>query len=117
MFARHGERLIQSYLPYDTGAMVGRFIRHFTPSVCLLMETEVWPNLIAVCAKNGVPVALVNARLSERSLGKAQRFGTLMLDAARGITLVAAQTELDAARVRTLGVSNTIWAGLARSTL
>ena len=106
LFARHGERLVQSYLPYDTASMVRRFIRHFTPRICILMETEVWPNLIAVCAARGVGVALVNARLSERSLRRAGRFGDLMTDAARAISLVAAQTEADAARVRSLGVNN-----------
>ncbi|MET0266283.1 MAG: lipid IV(A) 3-deoxy-D-manno-octulosonic acid transferase [Duganella sp.] len=105
LFARHGERLVQSYLPYDTGLMVAAFIRHFRPSICILMETEVWPNLIAVCGQRGVPVVLANARLSQRSLEKARRLGKLVLDAARGITLVAAQTEADAARVRTLGVA------------
>jgi 3-deoxy-D-manno-octulosonic-acid transferase len=106
LFARHGARLVQSYLPYDTGSMVRRFLRHFSPAVCLLMETEVWPSLIAACRKQGVPVALLNARLSERSLRRAQRLGGLMRDAARGISLVAAQTEADAARVRSLGVAN-----------
>lgn len=106
LFAKHGARLAQAYLPYDTAAMVRRFIGHFSPRICLLMETEVWPNLIAQCGRSGVPVALVNARLSERSLAKARRLGRLMLDAARGITLVAAQTEADAARVRALGVAN-----------
>ncbi|MFA9217925.1 MAG: lipid IV(A) 3-deoxy-D-manno-octulosonic acid transferase [Sphingomonadaceae bacterium] len=106
LFAKHGARLQQSYLPYDTSSMVRRFIRHFEPRICILMETEVWPNLIAVCGQQGVPVVLANARLSERSLRKAQRFGQLMLDAARGIALVAAQTEADAARVRSLGVPN-----------
>jgi 3-deoxy-D-manno-octulosonic-acid transferase len=104
LFAKHGERLQQSYLPYDTGSMVSRFIRHFQPAICILMETEVWPNLIAVCGAKGVPVVLANARLSERSLRKAGRFGSLMTDAARGISLVAAQTEADAQRVRSLGV-------------
>jgi 3-deoxy-D-manno-octulosonic-acid transferase len=104
LFAKHGERLVQSYLPYDTGSMVRRFIKHFQPRICILMETEVWPNLIAVCGQQDVPVVLANARLSERSLRKAQRFGQLMLDAARGISLVAAQTEADAQRVRSLGV-------------
>jgi 3-deoxy-D-manno-octulosonic-acid transferase len=104
LFAKHGERLLQSYLPYDTGSMVSRFIRHFQPAICILMETEVWPNLIAVCGAKGVPVVLANARLSERSLRKAWRFGSLMTDAARGISLVAAQTEADAQRVRSLGV-------------
>src|SRR5665647_2271531 len=80
-------------------------MRHFTPRICILMETEVWPNLIAMCAARGVAVALVNARLSERSLRRAGRFGSLMTDAARAISLVAAQTEADAERVRSLGVT------------
>jgi 3-deoxy-D-manno-octulosonic-acid transferase len=107
LFGKHkqGEmrRVVQSYLPYDTGFMVGRFLHYFEPSICILMETEVWPNLIAGCAAHGVPVALVNARLSERSLRRGQRFGGLMMEAARGITLSAAQTELDAARIASLG--------------
>ena len=103
LFGKHGERVIQSFLPYDTGFMVGRFLRHFSPSVCILMETEVWPNLIAGCEDYGVPVALVNARLSERSLRRGQRFGGIMMEAARGITLAAAQTELDASRIASLG--------------
>jgi len=103
LFAQHGARVIQSYLPYDTGFMVRRFLRHYAPRICILMETEVWPNLIAGCAAHGVPVALVNARLSERSLRRGQRFGTLMSEAARAITTVAAQTELDASRIRSLG--------------
>ncbi|NHZ38836.1 lipid IV(A) 3-deoxy-D-manno-octulosonic acid transferase [Massilia aquatica] len=104
LFAKHGERLIQAYLPYDTVAMVNRFIRQFTPRICILMETEVWPNLIAACGER-IPVALVNARLSERSLRRGQRFGQLMTDAGRGIALVAAQTEADAARLRSFGAS------------
>lgn len=103
LFGHHGERVVQSYLPYDTGFMVGRFLRRFTPRVCILMETEVWPNLIAGCARTGVPVALVNARLSERSLRRGQKMGSLMSDAAQAITLVAAQTDADAARIRSLG--------------
>jgi 3-deoxy-D-manno-octulosonic-acid transferase len=103
LFGHHGERLVQSYLPYDIVFMLRRFRRHFTPRICILMETEVWPNLIAFCAERGIAVALVNARLSERSLRRAHRFGRLMTEAARSITLVAAQTEADAARVRSLG--------------
>ncbi|MBA5607672.1 lipid IV(A) 3-deoxy-D-manno-octulosonic acid transferase [Duganella sp. FT3S] len=106
LFAKHGARLVQSYLPYDTAGMVRRFIRHFQPRICILMETEVWPNLIGQCVRAQVPVVLANARLSERSLRKASRFGSLLVDAARGISLVAAQTGADAARVRALGVAN-----------
>lgn len=103
LFRRHGDRVVQSYLPYDTPAMVRRFLRHFAPRACILMETEVWPNLIAVCAQQGVPVALVNARLSERSLKRGRRMGQLMRDAAHAITLATAQTDADAGRIRALG--------------
>jgi 3-deoxy-D-manno-octulosonic-acid transferase len=103
LFARHGARFIQSYLPYDTGLLARRFLCHFAPRLCILMETEVWPNLIAACHARGVPVALVNARLSARSLRRGQRFGGLMTDAARAITLVAAQTPADAERITSLG--------------
>ena len=102
LFGKHGDRLVQAYLPYDTRIMVRRFLRHFDPRICILMETEVWPNLIAAC-QGRVPVALVNARLSERSLRRGRRFGRLMVDAARAIALVAAQTEADAQRIRSLG--------------
>jgi len=103
LFARHGERVLQSYSPYDTGWMVRRFLRHFRPRVCVLMETEVWPNMIAQCRRAGVPVALVNARLSARSLARAERLSGLMKDAALGLRCVAAQTEADAARLRQFG--------------
>lgn len=106
LFSKHGDRLVQCYLPYDTGFMVGRFLGHFKPRICILMETEVWPNLIAQCEKHRVPVALVNARLSERSLAKAQRLSALMSDAARGFSCVAAQTEADADRLRRFGAPN-----------
>ncbi|AVR95300.1 lipid IV(A) 3-deoxy-D-manno-octulosonic acid transferase [Pseudoduganella armeniaca] len=106
LFGKHGARVVQSYLPYDIPALVRRFIRHFEPRLCILMETEVWPNLIAECGRRKVPVVLANARLSERSLRKAQKLGGFMRDAAGGIGLVAAQTEDDAARVRQLGVAN-----------
>lgn len=100
------DRVIQSYLPYDTGWMVGRFLRHFRPQLCVLMETEVWPNVMAQCAQRGVPVALVNARLSQRSLNRALRFPALFGEAAAAMSCVAAQTENDAQRIRQLGAPN-----------
>ncbi|WP_061532353.1 lipid IV(A) 3-deoxy-D-manno-octulosonic acid transferase [Collimonas arenae] len=99
-------RVQQCFLPYDTGWMVGRFLRHFKPSLCVLMETEVWPNLIVQCGRYRVPVALVNARLSERSLRRGKRFSTLMTEAASGMSCVGAQTEADAGRLRQLGGRN-----------
>ncbi len=99
-----GERRVsQAYLPYDTLTMTTRFVRHFRPQVCLLMETEVWPALIASCTAAGVPVVLVNARLSERSLRRGQRFAGLLGTAAQQITLVAAQTDADARRLKSMG--------------
>jgi 3-deoxy-D-manno-octulosonic-acid transferase len=106
LYAKYGERLRQVYLPYDTGWMVRRFLRHFAPRLCILMETEVWPNLIAQCNLHQVPVALVNARLSERSLARAGRFGGLLQEAAKGIAFIAAQTEADAERLRKAGAAS-----------
>ncbi|MBC7685819.1 MAG: lipid IV(A) 3-deoxy-D-manno-octulosonic acid transferase [Bdellovibrionales bacterium] len=102
LYAKHGARLVQAYLPYDIPFMLGRFIRHYVPRICILMETEVWPNLVATCGER-VPVALVNARLSDRSLRRGQRLGGLMTDAAAALALVAAQSEADAERIRSLG--------------
>jgi len=106
LFGKHAPRVMQTYLPYDISLIVRRFIRRFQPRLCVLMETEVWPNLIAQCNKQGVPVILANARLSERSLRKGLRLESLMGAAARGISCVAAQTDADAQRIRQLGVSN-----------
>jgi 3-deoxy-D-manno-octulosonic-acid transferase len=107
LFASYATRFVQCYLPYDIGSMVARFLKHFAPQVCILMETEVWPNTVAQCVRRGVPVALVNARLSERSLAKGQRMAALMGEAARSLSCVAAQTAGDAARLASLGARNT----------
>lgn len=104
LFKDVGDRLIQAFIPYDINWMVRRFIRHFSPRICVLIETEVWPNLIAQCQAAKVPVTLVNARLSEKSLRKALRFSSLILPAAQAIAHVAAQSTPDAERLRSLGV-------------
>lgn len=106
LYGKYGERLRQVYLPYDTGWMVRRFLTRFAPRLCILMETEVWPNLIAQCNARHVPVALVNARLSARSLARAGRFGGLLQQAAKGIACIAAQTEADAGRLREAGAGS-----------
>lgn len=107
----HLSRVQQCYLPYDTGTMAGRFVRHFRPVLCVLMETEVWPNLVAQCLRYQVPVALVNARLSARSLKKGQRLQRLMTPAVRGLRCVAAQTESDAQRLRAFGAASVVVTG------
>ncbi|MBS1169841.1 MAG: 3-deoxy-D-manno-octulosonic acid transferase [Burkholderiaceae bacterium] len=103
LFAHYGDRVVSCYLPYDIGVLVARFLRHFRPRLGILMETEIWPNLIAQCSRQRVSLVLANARLSERSLARGQRLGALMREAADGITCVAAQTEADAARLRLFG--------------
>jgi 3-deoxy-D-manno-octulosonic-acid transferase len=96
-------RVVQAYLPYDNLSMTANFIRHYRPRIGLLMETEVWPSLLASCELEGVPVALINARLSERSLRRGQRFASLLGDAAKRFALVAAQTQEDATRLAAMG--------------
>ena len=94
---------VQVWQPWDTRAAVARFLQRFRPSVGLLMETELWPNLVAGCRAHGVPLALVNARLSEKSQRQAQRLAWLARPAYAALTAVWAQTELDAQRLRHLG--------------
>ena len=96
-------RITQVYLPYDLPFAVRRFLRAFRPVVGIGMETETWPNLLAIAREEGVPMVLVNARLSEKSLAQAQRTPNLVREAARNFALVLAQTEADAARMRRVG--------------
>ena len=101
--ARWPGRITQVYLPYDLPFAVRRFLRAFTPVIGIGMETETWPNLLAAARDAGLPMVLVNARLSEKSLAKARRAPGLMREAARCFTMVLAQTEADAARMREVG--------------
>lgn len=94
---------VQVWQPWDTLAAARRFLAHFQPTVGLLMETEIWPNLVAECARAGVPLCLVNARLSEKSLRKALRLAWLARPAYSGLRAVWAQAEADAQRLRQLG--------------
>lgn len=94
---------VQTWQPWDTPAAVQRFLQYFRPRLGLLMETEVWPNLVAACAAHAVPLCVVNARLSEKSLRQAQRLRWLSEPAYRGLRAVWAQTADDATRLRALG--------------
>lgn len=103
-----GEKLllpgdVQVWLPWDTPAAVARFLRQFRPAIGVLMETEVWPNLIAVCRRRGVPLVLANARLNDKSWRGARRLAPLARPAYRGLTAVWAQSQADAQRLQDLG--------------
>jgi len=103
LIAKHGARLLQAYLPYDLPDACARFFAHFQPELGLLMETELWPNLIAAAARRSIPLALVNARLSARSQRGYARLSPLIRPALAALTAVAAQTPADAERLRAIG--------------
>ncbi len=94
---------VQAWLPYDTPAIAERFFAHFSPAIGVLMETEVWPNLLLAAQARAVPMVLANARLSVKSHRQGQRLAALMRPAAQSLRLVLAQTEADAARLRDAG--------------
>jgi len=96
---------LQAWLPYDTPGAVRRFLRRHRPLVGVVMETEIWPNLLAAARRARVPVALANARLSEKSLGKGRRLDALMRPAVASLRCVLAQTEADAQRLRDVGAT------------
>ena len=95
-------RIVQRYLPYDLPFAVGRFLRETRPGAGVLMETEIWPQLLGAAHARGIPIVLANARLSPRSLSKALRQPALMRRAAAAITVVGAQTAADRARIAQL---------------
>lgn len=105
-----GQRLlregdVQAWLPWDTPAAVRRFLNHFQPSAGILMETEVWPNLAAACKERDVPLALANARLSEKSLAQARRLSGLSRPAYGALRAAWAQTQGDARRLAAAGAT------------
>jgi 3-deoxy-D-manno-octulosonic-acid transferase len=96
---------VQVWQPWDTCGAVQRFLARFQPRVGLLVETEVWPNMVAACVRSHMPLCLVNARLSEKSLRQAQRLGWLSGPAYGGLRAVWAQTAGDAQRLAQLGAT------------
>jgi 3-deoxy-D-manno-octulosonic-acid transferase len=96
---------VQVWQPWDTPAAVSAFLNHFRPRIGLLLETEVWPNLVRQSARAGVPLALVNARMSDKSMRSALRWASLMRPTYAALGAVWAQTEADAQRLRALGAT------------
>lgn len=94
---------VQVWQPWDTPAAVQRFLTHFKPRVGLILETELWPNWVAQCQAAQVPLVLVNARMSEKSMRQALRLRWLSRPAYHGLSAVLAQTQADAERLQILG--------------
>jgi 3-deoxy-D-manno-octulosonic-acid transferase len=104
-------QLRQAWLPYDLPGAMRRFYRHFAPRCGLLIETEVWPNMVAEAVESRVRIALVSARLSTRSARRAARLGPLAREAFGALDAVLAQTASDAQRLREVGARDPLVVG------
>ena len=102
-----GDSVLHVYLPYDLPGSVSRFLRRTQPCLLILMETELWPNLLFACQQRKIPVILANARLSAPSTAGYKRIAGLTQQMLGSVAAVAAQTEVDAARFIELGIDKT----------
>lgn len=101
-----GDKVHRVYLPYDLPFAVNGFLNHFKPVIGVLMETELWFNLIASCKQQKIPLLLANARLSEKSANGYAKLGKLVRDGLQSLTAIAVQTMQDATRLEQLGALN-----------
>ncbi len=110
----YGNKVIQAYCPVDIKPFVTHFIKTYKPKKCILLETEIWPNIIHELSKNKIPINLVNARLSQKSFNSYQKFlSNILSKTLNKIDLIAAQNEDSKKRLVSLGAkeSNTIVTG------
>lgn len=102
--ALFGDQVLHVYLPYDLSWYMNRFLRYFSPRLIVIMETELWPNLIAMAHRQGIKLALVNARLSARSAKGYARLACLSRPMLKQLDIVCAQSQADADRFAALGL-------------
>jgi 3-deoxy-D-manno-octulosonic-acid transferase len=100
-----GDSVVHCYTPYDLSWVVSRFVKTLRPVVLVVMETELWPNLFAVCEMNEVPIVLANVRLSARSTKGYRRIGALSKEMLARVQVAAAQSQADATRLLSLGMA------------
>lgn len=100
-----GEELEHVYVPYDLPGAVARFLRHYQPRLALVMETELWPNLLFGCRDRGIPAYILNARLSARSLRGYRVLAPLIARVVRTLRRIGAQSSADARRFVALGAT------------
>ncbi len=98
-----GDAVQHVYLPYDLPGAVSRFIDYFRPRIGLIMETEIWPNLLQICSSRQIPLAIINGRLSEKSAQGYAKLRSFVGQSLNAVTHVAAQTRLDADRYINIG--------------
>lgn len=102
-----GKEVYHVYLPYDLPGAINRFLDSLQPELVIVMETELWPNMIAALHQRNIPLVIANARLSERSARGYGKLGRFMQRLLNKITLVAAQNEEDGNRFLRLGLKRT----------
>ena len=99
-----GETVIHHFLPIDFPNAMKRFVHSLSPELLVLAETELWPNMLYAASEHGVPVVLINARLSDKAYARYKRFQQLTRDMLIRINWIAAKSGEDAKRFRSLGV-------------
>ena len=114
-FSRWGDRIHQTYAPYDLPGSIERFLDKLRPVGLVMMETELWPNWLAAVHERGVPCLLMNARMSEKSFRGYQKLGKLATEMMSHITVVSAQTRADADHFISLGAANVKVTGSLKS--
>lgn len=107
----YGDSVHAAYLPYDYPFAVRRFLSHFRPRLGVLMETEIWINLLAECRRRSLPMVLANARMSQRSSLGYRRLSALTRPAFESLAAVCAQSEPDANRIASLGAHCVVVSG------
>lgn len=100
---KYKNKVVHYYIPYDLNCFQQRFIDRIKPDILIIMETEVWPNLIQLCQDKKIPVLLANARMSEQSCRGYQKISLLSEPTFSSINGIAAQTDQDAQRIISLG--------------
>lgn len=109
--ALYAENLQVFYFPFDFSWIMSRAFGNIRPAMCLLMELEVWPNFVRIAKNSGIPVVVVNGRISDRSFNSYRRVRPLIKTMFSKVTLVLAQTDEYARRFRRLGCNNVIVSG------
>lgn len=109
--ALFGESVRHAYLPYDLPGAVRRFLNRVQPSLAIVMEREIWPNLFRECERRAIPILLASARISQRSAHRHRQFAALFREALSGNVIVAAQTAQDADRYRSIGAQRVLVTG------
>ena len=102
------EGAMHQFGPLDGIGPLTRFLDHWRPDLCVLIESELWPNLLDMCARRKIPVALLNARLSEKSARGWQKFPGTASYILRGIKMAHCQSARNRDRIRTLGITEAV---------